>query len=61
VSDTLRVVGAFGEPDVSRLRVAAALSGELQSMASWLGLSGFTVSGRGDLAGALRAAAKRVS
>jgi uncharacterized protein YcaQ len=59
--NTLRVVGAFGEPDTSRARAAAALAGELESMASWLGLGGFTVSGRGDLAGELRAAAKRVS
>jgi uncharacterized protein len=60
---TLRVVGAFAEPSrtdrVSRARVAAALAGELQSMASWLGLDGVTVSSRGDLAGDLRAAAKR--
>jgi hypothetical protein len=28
-------------------------------MASWLGLGGFSVSGRGDLASELRAAAKR--
>jgi uncharacterized protein len=63
-ADTLRVVGAFGEPSedrVPRPRVAAALAGELASMASWLGLGGFTVSGRGDLAGELRTAAKRVS
>ena len=64
-ADTLRVVGAFGEvsPDdrVPRTRVAGALAGELESMASWLGLGGFSVSGRGDLAAELRAAAKRVS
>jgi uncharacterized protein len=60
-SNTLRVVGAFGEPDAPRARVAAALAGELESMASWLGLGGFTVSSRGDLAPDLRAAAKRVS
>ncbi len=64
-ADTLRVVGAFGEPQhasrVPRSRVAAVLAGELESMASWLGLGGFTVSGRGDLAGELRTAAKRVS
>jgi uncharacterized protein len=64
-SNALRVVGAFGEPmqtgGAPRARVAAALAGELQSMASWLGLDGVTVSGRGDLAGELRAAAKRVS
>lgn len=60
-ADTLRVVGAFGEPQAPRSRVAAALAGELGSMASWLGLGGFTVSGRGDLAAQLRTAAKRVS
>jgi hypothetical protein len=64
-ADTLRVVGAFGEASaedrVPRARVAAALAGELESMASWLGLGGFSVSGRGDLAGKLRTAAKRVS
>ena len=58
-ADTLRVVGAFGEPDISRPLVAAALAGELESMASWLGLDGFSVSGRGDLAPELRAASKR--
>jgi uncharacterized protein YcaQ len=58
-ADTLRVVGAFGEPDAPRARAAAVLAGELESMASWLGLGGFSVSGRGDLAADLRAAAKR--
>jgi uncharacterized protein len=60
-ANTLRVVGAFGEPDTPRARVAAALAGELASMASWLGLGGVAVSGRGDLASELRAAAKRAS
>jgi len=60
-SNTLRVMGAFGEPGVPRPRVAAALAGELESMASWLGLGGFSVSGRGDLAGELGTAAKRAS
>jgi uncharacterized protein YcaQ len=60
-ADSLRVVGAFGEPDTPRPAVAAALNGELESMASWLGLGKVTVSGRGDLAGELRAAAKRAS
>ncbi len=59
VTNSLRVVGAFGEPEVPRARVAAALADELQSMASWLGLGGFSVSGRGDLARELSAAAKR--
>jgi hypothetical protein len=62
-TDSLRVVGAFGEAQdvsgVARRRVAAALAGELESMASWLGLGGFSVSGRGDLAAELRAAGKR--
>jgi uncharacterized protein len=60
-SNTLRVVGAFGEPDVPPAQAAAALAGELDSMAAWLGLGGFSVSGRGDLAADLRAAVKRVS
>ena len=62
-ADALRVVGAFGEPDTypPRPAVAAALNGELESMASWLGLGAVTVSGRGDLAGELRAAAKQAS
>jgi uncharacterized protein len=54
-TNSLRVVGAFGEPGVSRASVAAALAGELESMASWLGLGGFSVSRRGDLAADLRA------
>lgn len=58
-TNTLRVVGAFGEPDQPKARVAAALSGELESMASWLGLGDVTVSSRGDLAAELRAATKR--
>lgn len=60
-ANSLRVLGAFGEPDAPKARVAAALTGELESMASWLGLGGFSVAGRGDLSGELRAAAKRVS
>lgn len=54
-ADSLRVVGTFAEPDAPKARVAAALAGELRSMASWLGLGGFSVSGRGDLAADLRA------
>ncbi|MGN6336760.1 winged helix-turn-helix domain-containing protein [Mycobacterium sp.] len=60
-ANSLRVLGAFSEPDAPRARVAAALAGECESMASWLGLGGFSVAGRGDLSGELRAAAKRVS
>lgn len=54
-ADSLRVVGAFAEPEAPKARVAAALAGELESMASWLGLGGFSVSSRGDLAADLRA------
>lgn len=53
-ADSLRVVGAFAEPDTPKPRVAAVLAGELQSMASWLGLGGFSVAARGDLAAHLR-------
>jgi uncharacterized protein YcaQ len=58
-ANTLRVVGAFGEPDTPRARVAAALAAELGSMASWLGLGGVTASGHGDLAAELRTATRR--
>lgn len=52
--DALHVVGAFAEEGQSRPRVADALVAELESMASWLGLSRVTVGSRGDLAGPLR-------
>lgn len=52
---SLRVVGAFAEPQTPTARVAAALAGELESMATWLGLGGFSVAGHGDLAADLRA------
>jgi uncharacterized protein len=54
----LHVVGAFVEPDRSPSRVAAALAGELATMASWLGLDDVTVGDRGDLADELKAALK---
>ena len=46
---TLNVVGAFAEEDQDRTRVAAALAGELHSMADWLGLADVAVGRRGDL------------
>ena len=52
----LRVIGAFVEPGQDPGRVAAALAGELQTMAAWLGLDGVTAVERGDLAGVLRRA-----
>jgi uncharacterized protein YcaQ len=57
--DVLQVVGAFIESGRSAGRVAAALAGELATMASWLGLTGVTVGDRGDLAGKLRAVTSR--
>ena len=51
--DALHVVGAFVEPDEKPSRVAAGLAGELDTMASWLGLGGVTVGERGDLTAAL--------
>ena len=52
--DALHVVGAFTEPGQDASRVAAALAGELRSMASWLGLADVMVGQRGDLAPELR-------
>ncbi|GAA3826042.1 crosslink repair DNA glycosylase YcaQ family protein [Amycolatopsis tucumanensis] len=49
----LRVQGAFAEPGAEVPRVAAELAGELRLMATWLGLDGFVVGERGDLAPAL--------
>ena len=48
--DALHVVGAFTEPDERPERVAAAMSVELKTMASWLGLAEVTVGSKGDLA-----------
>ncbi|MEB3030863.1 winged helix-turn-helix domain-containing protein [[Mycobacterium] nativiensis] len=52
--DALHVVGAFAEQGRDRVRVAAALAGELETMASWLGLGGVSLGRRGDLIGELR-------
>ena len=46
----LLVRGAFAEPDVDEVRVGRELSGELETVASWLGLSEVRVSGNGNLA-----------
>ncbi|MGB3482634.1 MAG: crosslink repair DNA glycosylase YcaQ family protein [Mycobacterium sp.] len=54
--DALHVVGAFTEDGQDRSRVAAALAGELITMAAWLGLGEVSVGDRGDLAGELRRA-----
>lgn len=52
--DALHVVGAFVEPGEQPSRVAAALAGELRSMALWLGLADVTVGSNGDLVVPLR-------
>jgi uncharacterized protein len=49
----LRVPGAFAEEGVDVGTVAAALRGELERTASWLGLDSVEVGERGDLVGAL--------
>jgi len=46
----LNVVGAFAEPERNPARVASALAGKLQTMATWLGLSRVNMGDRGDLA-----------
>jgi uncharacterized protein YcaQ len=50
---TLRVLGAFAEPDTEAGAVAAALAGELRAMSAWLELGEVSVSQKGDLAGPL--------
>jgi hypothetical protein len=52
----LQVIGAFAEAGQDRHRVAAAMAGELQTMAGWLGLGAVAMGERGDLAVALRRA-----
>ncbi len=54
INNALHVVGAFAEDGRDDSHVAAALAGELRSMAGWLGLGGVTVGERGDLAVQLR-------
>lgn len=56
----LHVVGAFAESAQPRPPVAAALAGELATMASWLGLGDITVGERGDLVGELRRGTSRL-
>jgi uncharacterized protein YcaQ len=55
---TLRVHAAHGEPDIESGAVAEALMAELRLMANWLGLERVGIGRRGDLAPALRAAAR---
>jgi len=54
----LRVPGAFAEPGVDVIRVAAELAAELREMADWLELDGVLVGERGDLASLLASAVR---
>ena len=49
----LLVKGAFAEPDVDRVRVGRELREELETVASWLGMTEVRGGGNGDLAAAL--------
>ncbi|CAA0098023.1 Uncharacterised protein [Mycolicibacterium vanbaalenii] len=53
-TNTLQVAGAFAEEGQPHPQVAAALAGELRSMAGWLGLDDVSVGERGDLVTELR-------
>ncbi len=52
----LLVKGAFAEPEVDRIRVGRELRGELETVASWLGLEEVRIGRNGDLAPALSSA-----
>jgi uncharacterized protein YcaQ len=55
-AQALRVEGAFVEPGADRPGVAQAGAAELRALCSWLGLESVALTGRGDLAPALRKA-----
>ncbi|MGI8683370.1 MAG: winged helix-turn-helix domain-containing protein [Mycobacteriales bacterium] len=55
----LLVQGSFAEPETDRAELAAALAGELRSLATWLDLDDISVARRGDLAAALSDACGR--
>jgi uncharacterized protein YcaQ len=50
----LLALGAWAEPGEDERAAAAALAGELRTMATWLELDGVTVGDKGDLAARLR-------
>jgi uncharacterized protein len=55
-NQSLRVVGAFAEPQTEPKTFVHALAAELRSMADWLGLEKIVISKNGDLAPMLRSA-----
>jgi uncharacterized protein len=55
-NQSLRVVGAFAEPQTEPKTFVHALAAELRSMADWLGLQKIVISKNGDLAPMLRSA-----
>jgi hypothetical protein len=57
-ASTLRVQASHAEPGVARSRIAAALAGELATMATWLGLERVEIVPKGDLAAALAKATR---
>jgi uncharacterized protein YcaQ len=55
-NQSLRVVGAFAEPQTEPKTFVHAVAAELRSMADWLGLEKIVISKNGDLAPMLRSA-----
>jgi uncharacterized protein len=55
-NQSLRVVGAFAEPQTEPKTFVHALAAELRSMADWLGLQKIVISKNGELAPMLRSA-----
>jgi uncharacterized protein YcaQ len=55
----LRVLAAYGEPEIDQAAVAVALAAELHMMRGWLALERLEIARRGELAPALRSAAAR--
>jgi uncharacterized protein YcaQ len=55
-NQTLRVVGAFAEPQTEPKTFVHALAAELRSMAGWLRLEKIAITKNGDLAPMMRSA-----
>ena len=52
-ASTLRVAGAYAEPEVDLVGIAGLAAVELESLGGWLGLQSVTLDRRGDLVDAL--------